>query len=96
MKFNDYSHQHGKDLLEVLHPQIIQEVQTILSNLKPFSHGAKKHVTVKRYVTDAFVAHGSEREGRADFRTDKKDHFSTEVMLKGENNDYRRCCRNQP
>ena len=73
MRFNDYSHRHGKELLQVLHPKILQEAQTILSNLEPFSHGAKKHTTVKKHVTDAFVAHGWETEGRADFRTDKKD-----------------------
>jgi hypothetical protein len=75
MRLNEYSHRHGKELLQILHPEILKEIQTILTNLKPFPHGAKKGITVKKYITDAFVAHGWEKEGRADFRTDKKDHL---------------------
>ena len=73
MRYNEYSHRHGKELLQVLHPDILKEVQAVLNKLEPFQHGAKKGETVKKYISRAFMAHGWEGEGRADFKTDKKD-----------------------
>ena len=73
MRYNEYSHRHGKELLQVLHPGILKEVQTILERLDPFPHGAEKGKTVKEHIAEAFVAYGWEKEGRADFKTDKKD-----------------------
>jgi len=73
MRFNDYSHRHGKELLKILHPDIVNEINTIVKELEPFSHGAKKGVTVKNYMCDTFEKYGWKKEGRADFNTDKKD-----------------------
>jgi hypothetical protein len=73
MRYSEYSHRHGKELLQVLHPDILKEVQTIISKLEPFPHGAKKGETVKSYISDPFIAQGWKKEGRADFGTDKKD-----------------------
>jgi len=73
MRYNEYSHRHGKELLKILHPDIFKEVRTILEELDPFPHGAKKQVTVKNYICNAFVENGWKKEGRADFKTDKKD-----------------------
>jgi hypothetical protein len=73
MRYNEYSHRHGKELLQILHPSILAEIETILKNTPPFSHGAKKGHTVKNHITKAFVAAGWEPEGRADFGTDKRD-----------------------
>jgi len=73
LRYNDYSHRHGKELLQILHPSILQEIDGILSQTPPFPHGAVKGQTVKQHLTDAFVAHGWEPEGRADFSTDKRD-----------------------
>jgi hypothetical protein len=73
MKYNEYSHRHGKELLQVLHPDIAQEIHTILSKTPPFPHGAEKGKTAKDYIAEAFTAHGWKKEGRADFSTDKKD-----------------------
>jgi len=73
MKYNEYSHRHGKELLKILHPNILKEIHLILDNLEPFPHGAEKGKTVKDHITEAFVAKGWEKEGKADFRTDKKD-----------------------
>ena len=73
MRYNEYSHRHGKELLQVLHPDVLKEVQTILNKLEPFRHGAKKGKTVKEYISKAFVAHSWEKEARADFKTDKTD-----------------------
>ena len=73
MRYNDYSHRHGKELLHVLHPRILNEIQTILENTPPFPHGAEKGLTAKNHLTDAFAAIGWETEGIANFSTDKKD-----------------------
>ena len=73
MKYNEYSHRHGKELLLVLHPDIAEEIHTILSETAPFGHGAVKGKTAKDYIADAFAMHGWEKEGRADFSTDKRD-----------------------
>ena len=73
MKYNEYSHRHGKELLQIMHPIILSEIQTILCDTPPFPHGATKGQTVKKHITDAFVACGWEAEGKADFSTDKSD-----------------------
>lgn len=73
MKYEDYSHRHDRKLLQLLHPSIFKEVLTILKQLEPFAHGAKKGKTVKEHIAEAFVAHGWEKEARAEFGTDKKD-----------------------
>jgi len=73
MRYNEYSHRHGRELLQVLHPDISGEVEAILRELEPFPHGTRKGKTVKDHICKAFVARGWEREGRADFKTDKRD-----------------------
>lgn len=73
MRYNEYSHRHGKELLQMLHPDTLKEVRTILNKLELFPHGAKKGKTVKEYISEAFITQGWEKEGRADFGTDKKD-----------------------
>src|SRR5512136_2794520 len=75
MRFNEYSHRHGKELLQVLHPEIVKEVEETLKELEPFSHGSKKGVTVKEYIQSAFEKKGWQSEGRADFKTDKEDYL---------------------
>lgn len=75
MRFNEYTHRHGKELLQVLHPEIVKEVELILGELKPFPHGSTKGVTVKEYIRSASVKKGWESEGRADFKTDKEDYL---------------------
>jgi len=73
MRHNEYSHRHGKELLEVLHPQLSKEILEILDDLEPFAHGAKKGITVKEHLATVFVKRGWEKEARADFSTDKSD-----------------------
>ena len=75
MRFSEYSHRHGKELLQVLHPQVFEEIQAILVELDPFSHGSIKGTTVKQHMTDAFISHGWEKEGRAEFSSNKKDYL---------------------
>lgn len=73
VKYKDYSHRHGKELLQILNPDILKEIQEILGTLEPFPHGKKKGETVKSYITDAFLEQGWEKECAADFRTSKRD-----------------------
>lgn len=73
MRYNEFSHRHGKELLQILHPDILSEVKTILDTSEPFLHGAKKGITVKNHLTDTFVYHGWQKEGRASFGTNKND-----------------------
>ena len=47
MRHEEYSHRHGKELLQLLHPDVVEEVHAVLEALEPFAHGAKKHVTAK-------------------------------------------------
>ena len=75
MKFNEYSHRHGKELLQILHPKIAEEIRNILTSLEPFSHGALKGITVKGYICNAFLKNGWEKESRAYFKTNKSDYI---------------------
>lgn len=73
MKFNEFSHRHGKELLKIIHPDILVEINNILMELDPFPHGSKKGVTVKNHICEAFISQGWKSEARADFGTDKRD-----------------------
>ena len=42
MKFNEYSHRHGKELCQLLHADLRREIMTILTELPPFPHGSTK------------------------------------------------------
>ena len=75
MRFTEYSHRHGKELCQLLHPTIHQEVTAILQGLAPFAHGQAKGVTVKQYVANAFLAKGWQCEGRAEFGGGKQDYL---------------------
>ena len=75
MRYNDFSHRHGKELLNILHPDIFKEIKTILNDTDPFSHGAKKGLTVKECLSEAFYSYGWKKEGRATFQTDKRDYI---------------------
>lgn len=71
MKFSEYSHAHGKELLEVLEKPLAGEIESILNGLEPYHHGSKKGLSAKDYLTEAFRKSGWTGEGRADFNTDK-------------------------
>ncbi len=65
MKWNEHSHRHGKELLQILHPDIVNEIQEIFNSLQPFPHGSKKGTTVKAYLSEAFIKKGGpKREGQ--------------------------------
>ncbi len=74
MKFNEFSYRHGKEILKLQHPSQMKEIVSILGNLAPFPHGEKKGVTVKDHLVAAFLGKGWEKEGKVDFKTEKKDY----------------------
>ena len=43
MRYFDYSHRHGKELVLMLHPSEYDEIVTILTQLEPFPHGVVKN-----------------------------------------------------
>ena len=73
MRFNDFNYKHGKDFLKLLHSDILLEIESILNELEPFPHGAKKQKTCVSYLTKEFVARGWQKEASANFSTDKED-----------------------
>lgn len=75
MKFNEYSHRHGKELLQVLHPATAKEVTTILRDLESFPHGVEKNQTVTKHLIEAFSQHGWETEAKTDFKTTKTNYL---------------------
>lgn len=75
MQYSEYSHNHGKELLEVLNRSIVEEIPKILHELPPFPHGSKKGWSAKEYLALAFAERGWSREGRADFSTEKNDYL---------------------
>ena len=54
MKFYDYSHRHGKEILQLQHLEELQEIIEVLINLKPFPHGEIKGYTPKNVIAQAF------------------------------------------
>ena len=54
MEFIDYSHRHGKELMQITHPKELCEITEILRSLDPFPHGKEKNETPKEYVSRAF------------------------------------------
>lgn len=73
MKFEQYSHRHGQELAQHLHPELCAEILGILRELPAFPHGSKKGVTVKEYLNAAFAKRGWEAERKIDLSRDKDD-----------------------
>ena len=73
MRYSEYSHRHGGELIQLLSPDLHQEVLQILTSLDPFQHGLTKGKTVKEYISSAFVKRGWEVERKVDFSAEKKD-----------------------
>lgn len=74
MKFFEYSHRHGKELLKLLHPTEYNEIIDILNGLAPFPHGREKMKTPKRYIANEFNAHGWGLEKEIPLGTNKSDY----------------------
>jgi len=74
MKFFDYSHRHGKELMSLTHPVEYQDIENTLKSLDPFSHGAEKNRTPKDYITQAFENQGWKPEIEIPLGTGKFDY----------------------
>ncbi len=75
MHYNDYSYRHGKELLKVIHPNLIKEVNKTLIELPPFPHGEKKGLTANAYIESSLMKKGWKREKRVHFKTEKEDYI---------------------
>lgn len=73
MRFVDYSHRHGRELLRLLQPEAHAEIISILGSLPPFPHGTKKGTTVKAHMATEFIRLGWISEGKAEFSAQKHD-----------------------
>ena len=71
MRFREFSHYHGKELLETLHPGIAHEVEDILYELEPYPHGKKKGETARKYLIESFVKHDWMAHVDISFNTEK-------------------------
>ena len=74
MKYSEYSHRHGKELLSLSHPEEYSDITSILESLDPFPHGVEKNKTPKGYIAKAFVAKGWDTETEIPLGTGKSDY----------------------
>jgi hypothetical protein len=73
MRFTDYSHRHGKELLQLTHSDLYREIQDTLSSLPPFPHGSKKGTTVKTVLEKGFREKGWSAEKPVTLSKGKED-----------------------
>lgn len=74
MKFYEYSHRHGKELLNLTHPDEYEEILKTISSLPSFPHGMEKNKTPKEYIAQAFEDLGWEKETEIPLGTGKSDY----------------------
>ena len=73
MRINEFSYRHGKELLQILHPDTYHEIKSLLEKSPPFVHGEIKGKTAKEDLTNIFTACGWIKEEIVTFSSDKKD-----------------------
>lgn len=74
MKFFEYSHRHGKELISLMHPEERNDVVDVLESLEPFPHGTMKNKTPKEYLAQAFESRGWRSEVEIPLGTGKSDY----------------------
>ena len=74
MKFWEYSHRHGKELLGLTHSKEYEEITRTLQSLHAFPHGVEKNKTPKEYIAQAFGRLGWEKETEILLGTGKSDY----------------------
>lgn len=74
MRFFDYSHRHGKELVQMLHPAEYEEITTIFRRLDPFPHGAVKNTTPVHHISEPFRENGWELEKVIPLSENKSDY----------------------
>jgi len=74
MKFFDYSHRHGKELIQMLHPREFKEITSTLQKLEPFPHGAERNTTPVHHISESFSDKGWELEKTIPLSENKQDY----------------------
>ena len=74
MRFREYSHRHGKELMQQTHLDEMNDVVSVLSSLDSFPHGEAKNVTPKEIIAGEFARKGWEREAKIPLGTGKSDY----------------------
>lgn len=74
-KYDEYSHKEAKELLQQNAPDILEEIQTIIGNIKPYQHGKYEGETIKENISPRFEDKGWKKEWQVSFGTDKKDRI---------------------
>lgn len=76
MKYNEYSHRHGRELVEILHPDRYKETSKMLQELEPYPHGTKKGKTARSYLIPRFERKGWEKHVSIDLGSDLSDNIT--------------------
>ena len=87
MRFNEYSHRHGKEILALTHKNELNEIVSTLADLPKFPHGYKKNVTAKEYIASAFTKKGWISEFEIALGTGKADYcdlFKNRIAIEQE------------
>ncbi|MHA1973323.1 MAG: BglII/BstYI family type II restriction endonuclease [Candidatus Hodarchaeales archaeon] len=74
MEFSEYSFRHGKEILQITHSEILNEISDVLDSLEPFAYGAKKNITPKTLIANVFESRGWETEIEIPLGTGKSDY----------------------
>ncbi len=73
MKISDYSHRHGRELVELLHSPEYNEILNLFSSIEPFHHGETKNQTPVNKIAQAFTDKGWEPEKKIPLSKGKSD-----------------------
>ena len=87
MRFFYYSHRHGKELVQMLHPKEYNEITSILTNLESFPHGAVKISTPVMHISEPFKDHGWELEKTIPLSENKQDYcdmYKSKIFIEQE------------
>ena len=74
MKYKEYSHRHGKEILALTHSGELKEIEEILTSLEPFEHGRIKNKTPKDILARAFQRKNWNTEIEIPLGTGKSDY----------------------
>lgn len=74
MRFKEYSHRHGKEILEMTHITEYVEILGILEQTPAFPHGSQKNHTPKEYLANEFKKRGWDSEIEIPLGTGKSDY----------------------
>jgi len=58
-----------------LHPNIHREIKELLTGLSKFPHGKEKNKTANKYITEAFIQKGWQKEGKVELSEGKQDYI---------------------